>query len=526
MKNCLVYTTIVLITFLIGSCSSIFDPELELVEYTLTVFLSPPDGGTVSPSNGTYEEGTIVTIEGTPSNGYIFKKWSGDTEGTDNPTSVLMDSNKSITGIFEKTTESTYKESIINLRNRVLQITRPDGDPSWSYSFDLESDGDLDMILIRSGPAGYPKKEMTLFKNHDNRSFEEISTGIDCWGRTVVFDDFNGDGLIDFFVPDHGLDIDPFPGGQDQMIYQTPQGGLIDITDQVLPTLSNFSHGGSSIDLENDGDQDIIVNTGMNQVVLRNENGVWNYWEEGIAPSLENDKLDIGGHPIIDGEIRLDIWEGLLGGHWSRSGDFNNDGLEDLIIGCGMMDFNDPPDDNGVKFRTIDPYGNLLEKGDLILLQDPITKNLIYEYPSSIVENSWRSNDITGGLTFGLLIDDFNNDGCLDFVSYGNNGPVHRIEFKYGNCNGGFGNLNFFEVFVPQNGDTLWEDFELVDVDNDGDMDVVVSNSIQWYDSHLILEEHEVFVNENGQFNQRNGISEDLMNLPPHLGISWYINGE
>lgn len=525
-KNPLFYFFLILTSFLVLSCSKSSDAEPELEAYSLTVSVIPSDGGTVSPSSGTYDEGTEVIIACTPSIGYLFNRWDGDTEGADNPLSIIMDSNKSITGVFEKNPELSYKESIVNLRNRIIEIIRPDGDPSWSYSFDLESDGDLDMILIRSGPSSYPKKEMILFKNQDNKGFEEISTGIDCWGRTVVFDDFNGDGLIDFFVPDHGLDLDPFPGGQDQMIYQTPEGGFIEVTDQVLPALSNFSHGGSSVDLENDGDKDIVVNTGMNQIVLKNENGVWNYWEEGIDPGLENDKLDIGGHPIIDGEIRTDIWEGLVGSHWSRSGDFNNDELEDLILGMGMMDLNDPPDDNGVRYRTIDPYGNILEKGELILFQDPVTGNLIYEYPGSIVENSWRSENITGGLTFGLLVDDFNNDGCLDFVSYGNNSYLHRVEFKNGNCNGEFGNMVFFDVFVPRTGDTLWEDFELVDIDNDGDRDVVLSNSIQWYDTHLIPEEHVVFVNENGQFSQRNGISEELINLPPHVGISWYLDGE
>lgn len=526
MKKFSAHFFVILITFSVHSCSTSLDIEPVKEEYTLTVSVTPSEGGAVSPSGGTYEEGAVVILESLASSGYVFNAWNGDIEGTSNPVFITMDSDKSITGIFEKTTEFSYRQSIISLRNRVIEIIRPDGDPSWSYSFDLESDGDLDMILIRSGPASYPKKEMILFKNQDDKGFEEISTGIDCWGRTVIFDDFNGDGLIDFFVPDHGLDLDPFPGGQDQMIYQTPEGGLIDVTDQVLPALSNFSHGGSSIDLENDGDKDIVVNTGMNQIVLRNDNGVWNYWEEGINPSLENDKLDIGGHPIIDGELRIDIWDGLAGSHWSKSGDFNNDGLEDLILGMGMMDLNDPPDDNGVRFRTIDPYGNILEKGELILLQDPPTGNLIYEYPGSIVENSWRSIDITGGLTIGLLVEDFNSDGCLDFVSYGSNGPTHRVEFKDGNGNGEFGNMNFFEVFVPQNGDTLWEDFELVDIDNDGDMDVVISNSIQWYDTHLIPEEHEVFVNQNGLFSQRKGLSEDLRNLPPHVGISWYLDGE
>jgi hypothetical protein len=310
------------------------------------------------------------------------------------------------------------------------------------------------------------------------------------------------------------------------MIYQTPDGGLEDVTNQVLPIWSNFSHGGCSIDLENDGDRDLIVNTGVNQYVLRNDNGVWSRWDEGIDPSFQEGVHGVEGHPTIDGEIRLDIWQGIPAGYWSRSGDFNNDGLDDLIIGCGMTDLNDGIDDLGRYTMNVDPYGNVLEKGDLIFLQDPISGNLIYEYPSSVIENSWRSKDVTGGLTFGLLVNDFNNDGCLDFVSYGNNPEIQRVEFKFGNCTGGFPQSQMFVVYSPASGDTLWEDFELVDVDDDGDMDVVVSNSIQWYDTHLISGEHVVFVNENGQFTQRNGTPEDLINLPPHVAISWFLDGE
>jgi hypothetical protein len=67
---------------------------------------------------------------------------------------------------------------------------------------------------------------------------------------------------------------------------------------------------------------------------------------------------------------------------------------------------------------------------------------------------------------------------------------------------------------------------ELIDINQDGKMDVVVTNTIQWSDTHLVPEEHKVLINENGQFNQRNGVPEDLINLPPHIGINWYLDGE
>jgi len=517
---------IVLIFFLFISCSKDIEPEI-IPNYNLKVTITPIEGGTVTPNEGTYPNGTTISLLGTPSPEYIFKEWTGGITGTTNPISVTMSSNKNITGVFEKGDELSYKESIIQLRNDILNIIRPpDGKPSWTYSFDLENDGDLDIILIRSGPSSYPKKEMILFKNENNTTFVRINTGIYCWGRKVIFEDFNKDGLIDFFVPDHGMDLPPFPGGQDQLIFQTNDGQLIDKTYELLPQILNFSHGGSSIDLGNDGDKDLIINTGGSQVVLKNDNGVFDFWNEGIEPKLITSEYNVEGNPIIDGVLRTDIWEVFISGWCSKSGDFNNDGFEDLIIGCGFTDLGDPGDSNHDSFRTVDPYDNVLEKGNLILLQDPNTNKLHYKYPQSLVEDSWRTDIQTGGGTSSLLVSDFNNDGCLDFISYGTNEETHRLEINYGNCSGVFEDLTIFELYVNTNGDVLWEDFEIIDIDNDNDMDIIISNSLQWTNSFETSNEHVVLENINGTFEQRNGNLDDLINLPPHVGISWYLDGE
>lgn len=502
----------------------------EKREYSLSITIEGE--GTVieellqSKSSKDYPSGSVVKLTGVPIDGWEFVEWGGDIESTENPIQVSIDKEKSITVKFKKSNNLLYKESIIKLRNEVLNIIRPDGEPSWSYSFDLENDGDLDMILIRSGPQSSPKKEMILFKNNNNVSFERINTGIDCWGRTVVFDDFNNDGLIDFFVPDHGLDLPPFSGEQDQLIYQTSEGNLIEVTNELLPQISNFSHGGTSIDLEDDGDKDIIVNTGGSQLVLRNNSGVYTFWEEGIKPGINYNSYDIIRHPTIDGVLRLDIGDGHISGWTSKSGDFNNDGFDDLIIGCGLQYLDDPPDNDGLRGRVIGPYGNVLEKTNLILLQDSNTGNLIYDYPNSLIETSYKNSGI-GSVTIGLLVNDFNGDGCLDFVSYFDNMDSHRIDFNLGNCDGTFELSNFFELSPNFNGfDFLWEDFELIDIDNDNDLDVIISNNIWGYDSHLNYDEHIVLVNDNGELNYRYGESNDLINLPPNIGISWYLDGE
>ncbi len=81
------------ILFLLNSCKN---------NYSLEVNISPEYSGSVTPTGGVFEEGTEVTIIGTPSNGFIFKEYKGDFYDTSNPTTVKMNSNKSITVVFEE----------------------------------------------------------------------------------------------------------------------------------------------------------------------------------------------------------------------------------------------------------------------------------------------------------------------------------------------------------------------------------------------------------------------------------------
>jgi surface protein len=77
------------------SCSK--DPII----YTLTTSANPAEGGTVSPTSATFEEGQTATITASPSSDYLFQSWSGAT-GSTNSTSVVMNSDKTITANFVK----------------------------------------------------------------------------------------------------------------------------------------------------------------------------------------------------------------------------------------------------------------------------------------------------------------------------------------------------------------------------------------------------------------------------------------
>jgi len=66
--------------------------------YTLTTFVGSGEG-TITGA-GTYYEGEIVPIEAIPSAGFIFDRWGGSLTGTDNPTTITMDGNKTVYSYF------------------------------------------------------------------------------------------------------------------------------------------------------------------------------------------------------------------------------------------------------------------------------------------------------------------------------------------------------------------------------------------------------------------------------------------
>jgi uncharacterized repeat protein (TIGR02543 family) len=71
--------------------------------YSLTAVVSPAEGGTITPSSGTYDEGSSVILTATPASGYRFDHWSGDASGNVNPVTVIMNAGKNITATFVKT---------------------------------------------------------------------------------------------------------------------------------------------------------------------------------------------------------------------------------------------------------------------------------------------------------------------------------------------------------------------------------------------------------------------------------------
>lgn len=79
------------------------------VEYTVNVYVFSGGGSVeMDPPGPVYQEGTEITMTAIPENGWEFIGWGGHLTGEQNPVTVLVDSNKSLTATFKKATNLIF----------------------------------------------------------------------------------------------------------------------------------------------------------------------------------------------------------------------------------------------------------------------------------------------------------------------------------------------------------------------------------------------------------------------------------
>ena len=131
------------------------------------------------------------------------------------------------------------------------------------FAGDFDGDGDDDVVFT----AGtYPGEEFIASRqgafliNEGNYSFTvaEGDRPDSVHPREVLMADFNGDGRNDFFIADHGYDVDPFPGWSNQLLLAT-ETGYDDASDRLPDDSTGFTHNAAVGDVDGDGDIDILV---------------------------------------------------------------------------------------------------------------------------------------------------------------------------------------------------------------------------------------------------------------------------
>ena len=90
--------------FLLMGCS-IQENEKESTSYKLQTEVWPSeDNGKIIPSQGNYDPFTIKTIYARPEPGWVFDRWEGVVNTTDNPTEISFYDNLAIRAVFKKDT--------------------------------------------------------------------------------------------------------------------------------------------------------------------------------------------------------------------------------------------------------------------------------------------------------------------------------------------------------------------------------------------------------------------------------------
>jgi hypothetical protein len=191
-------------------------------------------------------------------------------------------------------------------------------------SADLNGDGLEDVVITKTTFQTTETYELDILLNDGNGSLV-LATSTVFSGTIaavqhptqVVIADLNGDGVLDVFVADHGYDVSPHPGYQNQLVLTAPNGRLVDATGN-LPQQDDFTHSACAADIDGDDDIDLYVGNiwGQNeidpQILLNDGSGRFTVGESRLPPSLD---LSQNGYTTCE------------------FSDVNNDGSLDLILG-------------------------------------------------------------------------------------------------------------------------------------------------------------------------------------------------
>ena len=321
---------------------------------------------------------------------------------------------------------------------------------------DYDNDGDPDLYV-----TGYPRSQ--LFQNQGDGRFRDVSreAGVENsghWGSSAGFFDYDRDGLLDLFVCnyvayDPGKETPCHTAGRRNYCHPTTfetdssvlyrnrgNGRFQDLSESSgIGRVGGKALGVAFTDLEPDGYPDVFVanDTVADFLFRNNRDGTFQEvgFDQGVA-------LDENGHPRAG--MGVDF------------GDYDGDGKMDLLV----TNF---ADEGNALFRRSGSYFNEVT------------------YQSGILEKSYVK------VGFGARFFDYDNDGDLDaFVANGHIDPtINRLRdyvffrqenLLYENREGSFRECSSEAGAWSQVRD-LSRGAAFGDLDNDGDVDIVVTNN-------------------------------------------------
>jgi len=345
---------------------------------------------------------------------------------------------------------------------------------------DYDNDGLLDLFLLTQppNPASYSKffgttllrdeYHIKLFKNTGNGSFVETTADaglmITGFPNGVSASDFNNDGWTDIYVTNDF-------NAPDFLFMNNQDGTFTNMADTALNHMSYYSMGVDVADINNDALLDIFAVDMVAEDNFRlksnmsgmNPDSFWKVVKEGGHYQYMYNSVQLNnGNGTFSDVAQI---TGMAATDWSWSNliaDFDNDGLKDTYITNGLLyDIrNTDADKNVAKFINETTF-NYLQKnpdgGNLNSIWDILDlKKVLALMPSQPLKNYAFKN--LGNLSFRKVMEDWglneesfsngsayadlDNDGDLDLIV--NN--INEKAFIYKNNSEKLGSSNFLRI--------------------------------------------------------------------------------
>ena len=391
---------------------------------------------------------------------------------------------------------------------------------------DYDGDGDLDVYLVQGGKLGQAepgvsgdrlfRNELTLDEEGRPRlRFTDVTeeTGIDArgYGMGVATGDYDNDGHVDLYVTNFGAN---------QLLLNNGDGTFSDVTDSTGTNDPRWSVSAAFVDIDLDGWLDLYVGNYVDMTLANNRecfDKVRDYCNpEVYSPQPDRLLRNRGDGSFEDITAFSQLARAYGNGLGVVTADFNLDGRPDLYVandgtpnqcwmnqgagkfketallaGCAVNEQGRAEAGMGVTAADFDFDGD----EDLFMTHLRDETNTLYINDGHGI---FRDETVRTGLGpaskshtgFGTAWFDYDNDARLDLISA--NGAVNAIDalvtagdpFPYHEPNQLFANAGDgrFEEVGTQAG-RVFELSEVSrgaafgDLDNDGDVDVVVSNN-------------------------------------------------